>query len=216
MITDPKVDEYIQNLVPRRSDILQRLEKEGQDEGIPNILLSSAQFLKVLLLSLQPKRILEIGTAIGYSAITMAETLPNARIVTIERDEQRARRAMINMREAGVSGRVQLLEGDALNLIPSLKTFDFIFIDAAKGQYEKFLKLSLSKLNLGGVIISDNVLFRGMVAGVESAGQPDDPNKYVKMIEKLQRFNNTLADHPDLETCWIPIGDGLALSFKKT
>jgi predicted O-methyltransferase YrrM len=215
VITNPQVDEYIQSLIPDRTPILQRLEKEGLDEGIPNILLSSAQFLKVLLWSLRPERILEIGTAIGYSAITMAETLPEAKIVTIERDEQRANRAMNNMREAGVSGRVQLLEGDALDLIPSLRSFDFIFIDAAKGQYEKFLELSVSKLNPGGVVLSDNVLFRGWVAGIDSPESSDNHEKYSKMIAKLKRFNESLANHPELETSWIPIGDGLALSFRK-
>jgi predicted O-methyltransferase YrrM len=215
VITHPKVEQYIEKLIPERSIVKQRLELEGSTDGIPNILLSSAQFLRVLLMALRPKRILEIGTAIGYSAITMAEVLPDAKIVTIEKDEERAGRAMNNFREAGVSGRVQLLEGDALDLIPSLYPFDFIFIDAAKGQYDRFLELSLQKLNEGGVILSDNVLFRGLVADMDEVNEENAEKKYRNMIHKLRGFNHSLAVHPELETSWIPIGDGIALSYKR-
>lgn len=212
MITHPKVEQYIETLIPERSTVKQRLEQEGSNEGIPNILLSSAQFLRVFLMIQKPKRILEIGTAIGYSAITMAEVLPDAKIVTIEKDEERAGRAMNNFREAGVSGRVQLMEGDALDLIPSLLPFDLIFIDAAKGQYDRFLELSLQKLNQGGVILSDNVLFRGLVADADDAR---DDKKFRNMLNKLRDFNHALATHRELETSWIPIGDGIAISYKR-
>jgi predicted O-methyltransferase YrrM len=212
MITHPQVEEYIQALIPERSPVLKRLEHECEADGIPNLLLSSAQFMRFWLRSQKPARILEIGTAIGYSAITMAEACPEAKIVTIERDEERAGRAMSNLREAGVSGRVQLMEGDALDLIPTLRHFDFIFIDAAKGQYPKFLELSLQKLEPNGVILTDNVLFRGWVA---QEGLEGIESKHHRMIEKLKGYNRLLANHTELETTFIPMGDGLALSRRK-
>lgn len=215
MITHPQVEQYIETLIPNRSDLLHRLEEEGRRDGIPNILLSSAQFMKVYLTAVRPKRILEIGTAIGYSTLWMAEAAPGAKIVTIEKDESRAARAMSHFREAGVSGRVQLLEGDALDLVPSLHPFDFIFIDASKGQYERFLEMSLNKLNVGGSVLVDNILFRGYVAQSPEEHSPEVIKRFGNMLHKLKAFNRFMADQPDLTTSWIPIGDGMALATKK-
>ncbi|MDP5272810.1 O-methyltransferase [Chengkuizengella axinellae] len=209
-MVDLKINDYILKLIPERNEVLQRLEKEAKEDGIPNIQLESIQFIKVLLQSIQPEQILEVGSAIGYSGIHMAQAAPMAHITTLEMDEQRASRAKQNFHEAGVSGRVKLVLGNALETIPALEdTFDFIFIDAAKGQYTKFLELSLEHSKQGTVIVSDNVFFQGNVAKKRDEIQP----RYRNMIDKLNKYNQMLANHPELETSFISIGDGLALSI---
>ncbi|NDI33958.1 O-methyltransferase [Chengkuizengella sediminis] len=207
---DPQINEYILKLTPDRNDVLQRLEKEAKKEGIPNIQLQSIQFIKVLLQSIQPKHILEIGSAIGYSGIHMAEATPKAQITTLEMDEKRATRAAQNFQEAGVSDRVKLILGDAADTIPTLQeSFDFVFIDAAKGQYTKFLELSLQHCTQGAVIVSDNVFFQGFVTKERDELEP----RFRNMIDKLNKYNELLANHPQLETSFVSIGDGLAMSI---
>lgn len=211
MITYPNIESYVEGLVSERSPVLQRMEREAAEEGIPIIVLPTVQFLRVLLKMIRPARILEIGSAIGYSAIHMAEAVPSAEIVTIEIDEERAARAQHNFREAGVAGRIHLLLGDALEWIPKQNSFDFVFIDAAKGKYEEFLQLALDKLSSGGTILSDNVLFRGLVAEEKEQIEP----RFRSMVSKLQRFNVLLASNPQLDTTFLSVGDGLALSRRK-
>ncbi|NBI29714.1 O-methyltransferase [Chengkuizengella marina] len=207
---DPQINEYILKLIPDRNEVLQRLEKEAKKEGIPNIQLQSIQFIKVLLQSIQPKNILEIGSAIGYSGIHMAEAAPMAQITTLEMDKKRAARAVQNFQEAGVSDRIELILGDAAETMPAIQdSFDFIFIDAAKGQYIKFLELSLKHCKRGTMIISDNVFFQGFVTKERDEVEP----RFRSMINKLNQYNNLLANHPQLETSFVSIGDGLAISI---
>ncbi|WP_139490370.1 O-methyltransferase [Brevibacillus dissolubilis] len=210
MITNPEIDTYLCGLVPDRSPLLARLEKEAAEEGIPIIQLPSAQFLRALVLMHKPKSILEVGTAIGYSTIWFAEAAPEATIVTMEMDEERIRRAHANFAEAGVADRIELIEGDATKGLPAGYQFDCLFIDAAKGQYLTFLELYLPLVKPGGLIISDNVLFRGLVTSPENAGKRQRP-----MVEKIHAFNQYLMSHPDLDTSIVPIGDGVAISLKK-
>ncbi|MGD8188898.1 O-methyltransferase [Brevibacillus ginsengisoli] len=210
MITNPTIDAYLHTLVPKRSSLLTRLEQEAHAEGIPIVQLPSAQFIRLLLLTHRPKRILEVGTAIGYSTIWLAEAAPEARIVTMELDEERIKRARENFAEAGVSERIELREGDATLGLPEGYQFDCLFIDAAKGQYLKFLELYLPLLVPGGLVISDNVLFRGLVATPEEANKRQRP-----LVQKIDQFNNHLVTHPQLETAVVPIGDGIAVSIKK-
>ncbi|MFS1513808.1 O-methyltransferase [Chengkuizengella sp. SCS-71B] len=210
---DPQINEYILNLIPDRNAVLKRLEKEAKKEGIPNIQLQSIQFINVLLKSIQPKNILEIGSAIGYSGIHMAEAAPMAEIITLEMDEKRAARAVQNFQEAGVSERVKLVLGDAAETLPALQeSFDFIFIDAAKGQYKKFLELSLKHCKQGTVIVSDNVFFQGFVTKERDELEP----RFRNMIDKLNKYNELLSNHPQLETSFVSIGDGLAISIVST
>ncbi|USG64046.1 O-methyltransferase [Brevibacillus ruminantium] len=210
MITNPVIDQYISGLVPPRSPLLQRLEKEAQEEGIPIVQLPTAQVMRSYLLLHRPKRILEIGTAIGYSTIWLAEAAPEASIVTMEIDEERLARAKANLSQAGVEKRVEILHRDATTGLADEAEFDCLFIDAAKGQYQKFLDLYLPMLRPGGLVLTDNVLFRGLVASPEEAGK-----RQRSMVDKLNRFNQYLTEHPDLETTFIPVGDGLAVSFKR-
>ncbi|RNB90649.1 O-methyltransferase [Brevibacillus fluminis] len=207
MITAPQIEAYIASLIPARSPLLTRMEEEAHAEHIPIIQLPSAQLMRFFVMQHQPKSILEIGTAIGYSTIWLAEAAPDARIVTMEIDQERISRARQNFAEAGVTERIELLDQDATKGLPESYRFDCLFIDAAKGQYRTFLDLYVPHLNPGGLVISDNVLFRGQVADLESATPRQRP-----MVEKIDGFNRYLAAHPLLDTTFIPIGDGLAVS----
>ncbi len=210
MITNPIIETYLAGLVPERSALLARLEREAAEEGIPIIQLPSAQLLRLLLLSHRPASILEIGTAIGYSTIWLAKAAPHARIVTIELDPERAARAVANLTEAGVIDRVELITGDATAGLPATYQFDCLFIDAAKGQYRTFLDLYVPLLRDGGLVISDNVLFRGLVAAPQEANKRQRP-----LVEKIDQYNQYLLAHPRLETAFVPIGDGIAVSVKR-
>lgn len=210
MITNPAIDDYVSGLVPPRSPLLARLEKEAAEENIPIVQLASAQVMRMLLLLHRPRAILEVGTAIGYSTIWLAEAAPQARIVTMDIDEERLARARANVAEAGCADRVEILSRDATLGLPDSYQFDCLFIDAAKGQYRAFLDLYLPLLREGGLVISDNVLFRGLVATPDEASKRQRP-----MVDKLNAFNAHLAERPDLETTFIPVGDGLAVSLKK-
>ncbi|BAH42884.1 MULTISPECIES: O-methyltransferase [Brevibacillus] len=210
MITNPAIDDYVSSLVPERSLLLKRLEQEAAEENIPIVQLPSAQVMRMLLLLHRPKAILEVGTAIGYSTIWLAEAAPEARIVTMDIDEDRLVRARENIKEAGCADRVEILSRDATLGLPESYQFDCLFIDAAKGQYRTFLDLYLPLLREGGLVISDNVLFRGLVATPEEAGKRQRP-----MVDKLLSYNSHLMERPDLETTFIPVGDGLAISMKK-
>lgn len=210
MITNPSIDAYVSNLVPQRSALLSRLEQEATSEGIPIVQLPTAQVIRLLLLMHKPLSVLEVGTAIGYSTIWLAEAAPQAKIVTMEQDDSRIARAHTNFAEAGVTERIELIAGDATLGLPESYQFDCIFIDAAKGQYRTFLELYIPHLRENGIVISDNVLFRGLVAS------PDEANKRQRpLVDKLNQFNTVLMNHPVLETSIIPVGDGIALSIKR-
>ncbi len=210
VITNPTIEAYLTKLVPERSPLLSRMEAEAAAEGIPIIQLPGAQTLRLLLLLHRPTSILEVGTAIGYSAIWLAEAAPQAKVVTMELDQERIVRAEQNIREAGLQDRIEIIAGDATAGLPEHYRFDCLFIDASKGQYQKFLDLYLPHLADGGLVICDNVLFRGLVA------QPEQVEKRLRpMVDKLIRFNEGLRDHPLLETVFLPVGDGIAVSVKK-
>jgi len=211
MITNPAIDAYVTGLIPPRSPLLARLEREAAEEGIPIVQLPTAQTIRMLLQLHRPQSILEVGTAIGYSTIWMAEAAPEARIVTMDIDEQRLERARANIAEAGLSERIEILNRDATLGLPDTYQFDCLFIDAAKGQYRTFLDLYLPLLREGGLVLSDNVLFRGLVAAPEEAGK-----RQRRLVDKLRQFNTCLAQHPQLETTFVPVGDGLAVSLKRT
>lgn len=203
---------YLQQTLPKQDDWITELEHQAVEGHVPIMDPVSMQFVLQMIRIKRPKRILEIGTAIGYSTLRMAEACPDALIVTIERDEQRYQQAMLNIRNMQKEDQIKVQCGDALDKINELDTevFDFIFIDAAKGQYKKFFDLTTPLLAKSGVILSDNVLFRGYVAHPETT-----PKKYKKMVEKLIAYNEYLSTHPDFNSTIVPIGDGVAVSYKR-
>lgn len=210
MITNDRVNEYIEELIPSRDELLSRLEKEAKEERIPIIQLPSIQFIRTALLAYQPKRILEVGTAIGYSTIWLARAAPLARITTLEIDRDRISRAVVNFEQAEIRERVEIIEGDAGDGLPEHYRFDCLFLDAAKGQYKHYLDLYLPTLEPGGIVICDNVLFKALV--VE---ETVENKRLAPMVKKLRDFNAYIMSHPELDTSLIPIGDGLTFSVKK-
>jgi len=210
MITNERVNEYIEELIPARDELLQTLEQEAALERIPIIQLPSIQFIRTLLMVVQPKRILEIGTAIGYSTIWLAQASPLARITTMEIDKDRITRALNNFDKAGIRERVEIIEGDAGEGLPEHYRFDCLFLDAAKGQYKHYLDLYLPMLEPRGIVLCDNVLFKGMVSE-----QTIDNKRLAPMVKKINEFNAYIMEHPELDTSLLPIGDGLMFSVKK-
>ena len=163
MIADERLAAYINSLDTGNTEILDTIEREAKAAGVPIIRKEMQSFLKLLLAIKKPERILEVGTAVGFSAVLMAEyTRGSARITTIENYEKRIPIARENFHRAGKEDQITLLEGDAAELLPTLEgTFDLIFMDAAKGQYIHFLPEVLRLLAPEGILVSDNVLQDG-------------------------------------------------------
>ncbi len=204
---------YLTAILPEQEDWITRLESEAKTDRVPIMDRAGMNFVAQLVRLTCPKQILEVGTAIGYSALRMQAASSNSYIITIEKDEQRYLQAVKNIKSLNKQQQINVIQGDALDKLPELasqgKRFDMIFIDAAKGQYERFFELANPMLNPNGVIISDNVLFRGYVAN-----PVDVPKRYQKMVEKIRNYNEMLMNHPDFKTTILPIGDGVAVSYK--
>lgn len=189
-------------------ELLKDIEKYGRDNKIPILLDDTLEYISKILEEIKPKRILEIGTAIGFSAICFSKYLAeNGRIDTIEIESLRVEQALENIEKVGVQDKIRVLEGDALDILPYLtEEYDVIFIDAAKGKYLEFFEHALRLSKKGGYIIADNVLYKGMVQS--------DYNKHKQRtaVNKLRNFIDMVLKHPDLKSELIDIGDGLTVS----
>jgi predicted O-methyltransferase YrrM len=204
---------YIEQLIPERNELLTELEAYATEHVVPIMELIGMETLLQLLRFHQPKKILEVGTAIGYSTLRMAFSLPSTKIVTIERNEQRAEIAKSYFEKANVQSRIELIQGDALEVEDQVRDygpFDAIFIDAAKGQYRRFFELFAPFLSEKGVIITDNVLFKGLVCVEEIENR-----RRRQLVNKIRDFNSWIMNHPDYDTIIIPVGDGIAISKKR-
>ncbi|GGH68406.1 caffeoyl-CoA O-methyltransferase [Compostibacillus humi] len=208
---DENWSNYIQSLLPAKEQWVAELEKTAIEERIPIMDTESLHFLLQLIRMKEPKNILEIGTAIGYSALRMAAASPGSHIVTIEKDENRYVQAKENVERLQKNEQIEIIPGDALEIMESLakeeRLFDVIFIDAAKGKYRQFFQLATPILAPKGIIISDNVLFRGFV--LEGAAVPA---RYKNLVNKLKQYNKWVMSHPSFHTSILPIGDGVAVS----
>ena len=213
MIVDERLVTYINSLETGNTEILDEIEREALQADVPIIRKEMQTFLKVFLAMKQPKRILEVGTAVGFSAIFMAEYDPvEARIVTIENYEKRIPIARENFKRAGKEAVVTLLTGDAKEVLPTIgEPFDFIFMDAAKGKYIHFLPEVLRLLKEGGTLISDNVLQDGDI--IESRFAVTRRNRTIH--KRMREYLYTLTHHEELTTAVLPIGDGITVSVKK-
>lgn len=213
MIVDERMVTFIHSLETENSEILETIEKEALDTYVPIIRKEMQSFLKVLLRIKKPMRILEVGTAVGFSALLMSEYAPeNCKITTIEKYEKRIPIAHENFKRAGKEEQITLLEGDALEILKSLdETYDFIFMDAAKGQYIHYLPEILRLLAKGGILVSDNVMQDGDVIESRFAVERRDRTIHARMREYLYELKHNDA----LVTSIIPLGDGVALSVKK-
>ncbi|WP_163101846.1 O-methyltransferase [Peribacillus alkalitolerans] len=210
-----EMETYLTSLVTERTALFTEMELYASQHEVPIMDLIGMEALLQLLRLHKPKKILEVGSAIGYSALRMADALPETTIVTLERDEERIEKAQQYFKRSKHGDRIVLLTGDALELqdrVAEHGQFDAIFIDAAKGQYRKFFELYSPLLSEHGLIITDNVLYKGLVAMDE---KEIDQRRIRSLVRKIRDFNVWLTDHPDYHTTILPIGDGVAISLKK-
>src|SRR5699024_999848 len=203
---------YLTDMLPKPKSWAIRLQQQAARDNIPIMDSLSMNFLMQLVRIQKPERILEIGTAIGYSALMMLDAHPNAWIVTIARGAMRFKQARETIDNMQMQNQIRLIYGDAVNIVqsrPDETPLDLILIDAAKGHYQNFFKLASPYLAKNGVIISDNVLFKGYVAGTANPHA-----RYEKIAQKMHSYNNWLVQQPDFTTTIVSIGDGLAISVK--
>lgn len=212
MIVDERFVTYINSLDRGNTEFLNQLERQALSDQVPIIRREMQSLLKVLITMKQPKRILEVGTAVGFSTILMGEYGPkDAEIITIEKYEKRILIARENFKKAGLDQRITLLEGDALEIMGTLQEpFDFIFMDAAKGQYINFLEDCLRLLKVGGVLLSDNVLQDGDI--IESRFAINRRNRTIH--SRMREYLYTIKNHEQLTTAVLPLGDGVTISIK--
>lgn len=191
--------------------MLDNIKEKALSEHIPIIMDDTLEVIEKYLKEIAPKRILEIGTAVGYSAICFSKYLAtNGIIDTIERDKERIEEAKINIKNMKLEDKIHIYEGDAVEILPTLdKKYDVVFIDAAKGKYPFFLKESLRMLDKGGIIFADNILYKGYVMS--------DYNKHKQRtaVRNLREYIAEITENPDLETEILEVGDGLAISKLK-
>lgn len=187
---------------------LEKIKQKALAEHIPIIMDDTLEVMEKYLTEIKPERILEIGTAVGYSAMCFSNFLTeNGRIDTIEREEDRVKEAKENIKKVGVEDKICIYEGDAVEILPTLQQrYDAVFIDAAKGKYPFFLKESLRMIQPNGIIFADNVLYKGYVLG--------DYNKHKQRtaVRNLREYLRQVTENPNLETEILDIGDGLAVS----
>lgn len=187
---------------------LQIIKKEALDEHIPIIMDDTLEVISKILIETKPKRILEIGTAVGYSAICFTKFLDNKGMIdTIEREHDRVIEAKENIKKVGVEEKVNIIEGDAVEILPTLNNkYDVVFIDAAKGKYPFFLKESLRMIKKDGIIFADNILYKGYVMS--------DYNKHKQRtaVRNLREYIKLVTENPKLKTEILEVGDGLAIS----
>lgn len=213
MIIEERLSTFINSFDEGNPPYLNELERYAKKTDVPIIRTQMQSLLKFLLVMKEPKEILEVGTAIGFSALLMSEYAPkDCHITTIEKYEKRIPIAKDNFKKAGKENAITLLEGDATEILQSLEgTYDFIFMDAAKGQYIHFLPDILRLLKEGGLLISDNVLQDGDILESRFAVTRRNRTIHARMREYLYE----LKHHNDLETVILPVGDGVTISVKR-
>ena len=213
MIVDERMVTYIRSLERPENPVIEAIEQEALDSFVPIIRKETQSFLKVMMLMNRPARVLEVGTAVGFSAILMSEYLPEgSHITTIENYEKRIPIARNNFKRAGKEEQITLIEEDALEVMKTLEgPYDFIFMDAAKGQYIHYMQETERLLSDGGILMSDNVLQDGDI--IESRFAVERRNRTIH--SRMRDYLYELKHSDVLETSIIPLGDGVALSIKK-
>ena len=214
MIVDERMVTYIRSLEVPESAIIEAIEQEALRDRVPIIRKEMQSFLKVLLMIKRPMRILEVGAAVGFSSILMSEYMPEGgHITTIENYDKRIPIARANFKRAGKEEQIDLIEGDALEVMHGLEgPYDLIFVDAAKGQYIHYLPEVMRLLGTDGVLVSDNVLQEGDI--IESRFAVERRNRTIH--SRMREYLYELKHHDQLQTSIIPLGDGVALSVKRS
>lgn len=212
-IVPPYITEYLREKMTHKNAFLHELEAYAEENSVPIVEPETARFLSVLTEIKKPLRILEVGCAIGYSAILMAEGLAeNGTITTIEYNNDMVNIARENIKKAGLAEKITVIEADAkdyLSYIDDDNVFDMIFLDGPKAHYIYMLDDCVRLLKKGGIIVSDNVLYKGMIA---------DDNHVVRrkitIVKRLRKYIDTLMNHAELKTSLLPLGDGVTVSVK--
>ena len=214
MIVDERMVTYIRSLEVPESAVIEAIEQEALRDRVPIIRKEMQSFLKVLLMIKRPMRILEVGAAVGFSSILMSEYMPEGgHITTIENYDKRIPIARANFKRAGKEEQIDVIEGDALEVMHGLEgPYDLIFVDAAKGQYIHYLPEVMRLLGTDGVLVSDNVLQEGDI--IESRFAVERRNRTIH--SRMREYLYELKHHDQLQTSIIPLGDGVALSVKRS
>ena len=211
-VTFDYMEEYLRGLIPNRDKDLLELEKFAIENRVPIIQKETAKLLEFMISMKEPNNILELGTAIGYSSILMSKTLNNkCKITTIERDEKMINLAKENIKSFGLEDNIEIKEGECLEILEKLDNkYDLIFMDAGKGHYNHFLPHCLRTLSDKGVIIADNVLFRGMVASDDLVKR-----RKITIVKRMRTYLDIVSNDKNLITTVIPMGDGIALTKRR-
>lgn len=205
------IEDYLRSLYKTKSDLLTELREYADKNHVPIIEEECEEFYNFLINTTKPKKILELGTAIGYSAISFSMNEFVERLVTVEINEDMVKIAKKNIKESGLEDKIEIVHSDAYEyLVESSDTFDFIFIDAAKGQYEKYFDEAIKLLNRDGIIVCDNVLFRGMIANQELIKR-----RKITIVKRLRKFLKDIKDDDRFYSSIVPIGDGALLIRRK-
>ena len=214
MIVDERMVTYIRSLEVPENAVIEAIEQEALRDRVPIIRKEMQSFLKVLLMIKRPMRILEVGAAVGFSSILMSEYMPEGgHITTIENYDKRIPIARANFNRAGKEEQIDLIEGEALEVMHGLEgPYDLIFVDAAKGQYIHYLPEVMRLLGTDGVLVSDNVLQEGDI--IESRFAVERRNRTIH--SRMREYLYELKHHDQLQTSIIPLGDGVALSVKRS
>jgi len=200
---------YLHRTLKQDSGLLLEMADYAHKNDVPISSLESMRFIEVLLKIANAKKVLEVGCAIGYSAISMA--LCGAEVTSVERDENMYKLAGEYIKRSGVEDKINIIFGDAADVLSTLnETYDFIFLDAAKAQYQEFLPHCLRLLKKGGILYSDNILYKGMVATDELAKR-----RKITIIKRLRSYLDLLCHTDGLDTSIIPLGDGVAITIKE-
>jgi predicted O-methyltransferase YrrM len=210
-ILDEVVEGYLHDLRPARSEVMREMEEQAERDSIPIVHWETGRLLAVLCRVLDPV-VLEVGTAIGYSTLHMAEQLDRGRIVTLERNPERADQARSYLERAGVAERVELVEGDALETLPGAEgPFDLLFVDASKGEYARYIDLALPKLTGRALMVVDNLLMSGEVALPADA----DTRWNADSLTSARRLNSELLSSDEWLGCVLPVGDGIGVAARR-
>jgi predicted O-methyltransferase YrrM len=209
-ILDERVERYLHELRPKRSEVMSEMEAVARRDSVPIVQWETGRLLATLCRALDPV-VLEVGTAIGYSTLHMAEQLDRGRVVTLELDPDRAAQARTYLERAGVADRVELIEGDALETIARLDgPFDLLFVDAAKTQYARYIELAEPKLAERALMVVDNLLMSGEVALPEDTETRWNPDS----LASARRLNAELLDSDDWLASVLPVGDGIGVAAR--
>ncbi len=210
-ILNPEQEKYLNSFRKSGDPLIREMEEYAREHNVPILSWQSADLLEILIKIMRPKRVLEIGTAIAYSSIRVAKNLKKKAVLhTIEKSRDNIKTAKNNIMQAGLGDKIEILEGDALNIMPQLtKKYDFIFLDADKEDYLQLYNYSLILLKKNGMIFIDNLLWHGYAAVDEI------PPDYLESAKHIKEFNEVFLHQKNFKTNIIPVGDGIGLGIKE-